>query len=280
MRHAPLPGRRAALIVGHPGHELRVHHWIEIATPIACVLTDGSGHTARSRLASTTDVLTAAGATPGPVYGRFTDAEVYDAIRRGDVAPFVAVIRTMVDMLVSHDIDYIAADAIEGFNPSHDLCRYIVNAAVGLVLQHHGRLIGNFDFLLDGAPAECPVGAQAHAVRLELDEAALARKLTAARGYQELRGETESALERFGSAAFATELLRPVSDLREGLDALGQEPPYYEAFGEQQVRAGVYDSVIRYRAHVRPFVQALWRQAGVSDAVTDTMVSSASGRAS
>ena len=43
------------------------------------------------------------------------------------------------------------------------------------------------------------------------------------------------------------------------------EPPFYESFAEQQVRAGFYDDVIRYRADVRPLVNALWHQAGLVD---------------
>ena len=35
---------RAALVVAHPGHELRVHGWLEVARPVVCVSTDGSGH--------------------------------------------------------------------------------------------------------------------------------------------------------------------------------------------------------------------------------------------
>jgi hypothetical protein len=44
-------------MIAHPGHELRVHHWIERTRPLVFVLTDGSGHTGVSRLASTTAVL-------------------------------------------------------------------------------------------------------------------------------------------------------------------------------------------------------------------------------
>ena len=39
----PWQQRKAALIVAHPGHELRVHHWMELARPLVLVLTDGSG---------------------------------------------------------------------------------------------------------------------------------------------------------------------------------------------------------------------------------------------
>ena len=40
----------AALVIAHPGHELRIHHWLERARPVTFVLTDGSGHTDHSRI--------------------------------------------------------------------------------------------------------------------------------------------------------------------------------------------------------------------------------------
>jgi hypothetical protein len=265
------------LVVGHPGHELRVHRWLELATPIVFVLTDGSGRAAGSRMPSTTRVLTNAGARPSDVYGRFTDAEVYEALRTGDVGPFVEVLLALADAFQERNIDYVAADAIEGFNPSHDLCRYIVNGATALARHRSGRAIANFDFLLEADPTSVDARVP-DVIQIDLDEAALARKLAAAYAYPELRAETQSAIGRFGSAAFATEILRPVVDLRQGLDEFLSEAPLYELFGEHQVRMGLYESVIRFGAHVRPFVLRLWLQAGVPGAAAvDTIASPATG---
>ena len=40
---------RTAVVVGHPGHELMVYHWIESHRPLYCCLTDGSGGAAESQ---------------------------------------------------------------------------------------------------------------------------------------------------------------------------------------------------------------------------------------
>ena len=77
-------------MIAHPGHELRVHHWLEIAAPQVFVLTDGSGHGGVSRLASTTRLLERAGATPGPIYGRFSDRDLYHALLARDWPLFAA----------------------------------------------------------------------------------------------------------------------------------------------------------------------------------------------
>ena len=66
----------ALLVVGHPGHELMVHGWLEAARPLVMVLTDGSGHAGVSKYASTAALMARAGATPGPIFGRFTDVEI------------------------------------------------------------------------------------------------------------------------------------------------------------------------------------------------------------
>src|ERR1700742_4299674 len=76
---ALLQDRGAALIVAHPGHELRLHGWMSLARPCVYVLTDGSGHSGQSRLAATTQLLSTIRAESGCIYGRFTDAEFYAA---------------------------------------------------------------------------------------------------------------------------------------------------------------------------------------------------------
>src|SRR5260370_31071798 len=115
-----LRGRRAALVVAHPGHELGVHGWMELARPVACVFTDGSGHTGQSRLGSTTRLLTKACAQPGPIYGRFADVDVYEAILHKDVGLFLELAEELAQILVRDEIHYVVGDPIEGYNPTHE----------------------------------------------------------------------------------------------------------------------------------------------------------------
>ena len=164
------------------------------------------------------------------------------------------------------------------------MCRFLTNAAVLVAQKESGRAIDNFDFLLDGDPRAQPKDRKSGDVTIELDEAALQRKLGAADRYEELRAETQLALTRFGPRAFMTECLRTVDDPRVGLDRLEQEPPPYEQYGEQRVRHGYYSDVIRYRTNVRPLLQSLWDHAGLEDspraATTSTAASATTGSAS
>ena len=241
-----------AVVVAHPGHELIVYHWIEKYQPIYCCLTDGSGGAATSRLASTTRLLNNVGASIGPIYGRYADKEIYRLLleRRADV--FVALSQELASALEQAGVDCVAGDAVEGFNPAHDICRLIVDGAVEILRRRTGREVRNYDFLLDGPPAPPRPGS----IVVQLDEAALQRKLAAATAYPEMRTEVESALGRYGPRAFATECLGPAAT-RLHTSRFEQEPPYYERFGESRVTDGRYSEVVRYRDHVRPVAMAI-----------------------
>src|SRR5687768_4588026 len=66
---------KTALVMAHPGHELRVYQWLRLTRPLCFVLTDGSGGSGKSRLHSTTRLLEQNGARRGSIYGRLTDRE-------------------------------------------------------------------------------------------------------------------------------------------------------------------------------------------------------------
>jgi hypothetical protein len=239
-----------------------VHRWLELARPHVFVLTDGSGRTGHSRLASTSTVLASVGAQPAPLYGRFTDVELYDLVLRQDASALVALMRELAAAFLHDGVGGVVGDAMEGFNPSHDLCRFLINGAVLLLRQESGRDVLNFAFPLD-APPDSGSHVGQPGVRIDLDAAALTRKLAAASNYAALQSEVASAVSRFGTSAFATEWLHPVLDPLEGLTRMRDEPPQYERFGKGRVNDGFYAEAIGYRTHVRPLIQQAWRLAGL-----------------
>lgn len=257
----PWQQRRAALVVAHPGHELRVHHWMELARPLVLVLTDGSGRTTQSRLSSTTRILRATGARAGDVYGRFTDAAIYAAMLNGRQEVFTGLMCEMARIFDGEGIEYVAHDASEGYNPSHDLSWHLAGAATAMTRRISGREIRHFDFLLTGRPDQCPAEAHSAAICVALDDAALDRKLSAAEAYPELKTEVDATLGKFGKAPFAVEWLRPVSEAAPDLADPG-EVPFYESHGEARRASGHYADVIREREHVLPLVRTLWKTAG------------------
>ena len=245
---AAIYGRRALLVVAHPGHELRVHGWLERVRPSVWVLTDGSGHDDRGRLASTAALLARAGASPGGIFGRLSDRAAYEVIMQRDVTVVAALVDELATAIVDERAAYVAGDACEGFNPVHDLCRLVIDAAVLLAARRAGVRVDSYEFPLDAAP-DWQGGGEVLSWRL--DDAALERKLGAARAYAELADEVERAVARHGADAFRCESLTRAEPLHT-LDGRLAQRPQYERFGEERVAAGHYTRVLRYGEHFQP----------------------------
>ena len=246
-----------ALVVAHPGHELRLFGWMCSTRPTVHVLTDGSGASGVSRLPSTTRVLTAAGAAPGVVYGPMTDAVLYEAVLTGDVEPFLPLVGALARSIEASNPALVVADAVEGYNPAHDLASVVVAAAGARLARRGVRVPPRFEFAVVGGELETEV---ASTIRVRLDETALRRKVQAALAYGELRAEVADALSAPAAAGAGLERIVPVSEDREP-GAPPEDPPFYERHGARRVREGRYARVLTWREHLRPFARALVERA-------------------
>jgi hypothetical protein len=247
---------RAALVVAHPGHELNLTGWLTMSQPSVFVMTDGSGQLGRSRLHSTTKTLLRAGGRPGSIYGHLSDQEVYEAMLDQDLDLFLRLTFELADWICLDDIAYVVGDSAEGYNPTHDLCRTIVGGAVELAARVRGP-IGNYEYVITGPRIDCVMGRCRGAIKLILDDQALERKLAAARGYPELAGEVQSAVERHGIESFRHECLHPV-DNRKSWTPERSSQPHYEIHGQSRVAAGKYQRAVSYADHIAPLQAALW----------------------
>jgi hypothetical protein len=253
---------KAALIIGHPGHELCVYGWCALARPSVFILTDGSGRTEASRTARSVEILHRIGCNIEPGTGLLTDREVYQSLLTRDHKLFTQLARRLAEWLVRDDIDSVVGDAGEGFNPVHDACRLIINSAVGMAARARTHPISNFAFRLDWRKErECsrePDGART----LTLDQPTFDRKLSAAWAYDELRSDIEVVLSDNGVDSFRTERFDPImiDEMADGMarhDHRHSSSPYYEDYGARLMRQGIYDQVIRYREHLAPLADAL-----------------------
>ena len=257
MRPRPFaPRARVALVVAHPGHELRLFHWLHLTRPVVSVLTDGSGAAGVSRIGSTTRILDAAGARPGSLYAALSDRRVYQAILAGDEDFFRERLEVLAEGLAAEAIDDVVFDAAEGFNPVHDLCNLLAAAAARRASKHRGLPVRAWDFPLEGRPDACAPALLPRAVTWRLGPLELRRKLDAISGYEELSGEATRALAQLGREAFAIERVRPATRGRLDPSPCGT-PPDYESHGRDRVDSGRYAAVIRYAEHVRPIADAI-----------------------
>lgn len=246
--------RDAVLFVAHPGHEVLVHGWISRVRPAVHVLTDGSGHTASGRIGLTRDLLRSVGAAPAGIFGRLSDRQVYNAILSGDVPLVSSLIGELASDLIGRGATTVVADAAEGYNPVHDLCRTIVGAAcdiarrAGVDVRHYEYPVvdgpGSFD--RRSGPIEWH----------DLDDEALAAKIDTARRLAEQLTDADDLLARFGEQAFRRETFRMVDDWTAPVCADG-ERPRYERFGEERVAAGYYGQIIRHDEHMIPLRDAV-----------------------
>ena len=267
----------AAVVVAHPGHEVRIHGWLERELPLVFVLTDGAGREGRPRIASTAEYLKRFGMRPGRAFARFTDAEVYRLVLARDFDPFLRLSEELAEAFVEAGVGRVAGDAAEGYTTSHDIARLVTNAAVEMAGRASGRPVANYEFTLVKRPDHCPEPLRAEAVWLRLDDETFARKLGAAfEFYPELAAETRDALRGQGHEAvvdhfklnddehaatdlsgldmFRVECLRPV---KTGGRQFDSGKPFYERRGEEKVARGFYHQVIRYSEHIGPLADAL-----------------------
>jgi hypothetical protein len=254
------PYKRPAVFVGHPGHELKVLGWLAEKRPRLHILTDGSGAKGHSRLPSTSQLLDRLGAQRGEVFGLLSDGDIYHAILERKIALFSSIVDRLAQSLAEHGTDFVAADAAEGFNPTHDICRQIANAAIYRAQILTGRSIDNYEFLLmewdlNRLIHHQPVKHDRQCWHLRLRDGLLRRKLDAARGYSELRGEVEQAIALKGEEYFRVECLRKVTcpflEFQRGYR------PYYEKLGQERVASGTYRSAIRYESHMLPILRGI-----------------------
>lgn len=270
-------GNPSAIVVAHPGHEVRIHGFVERERPRVFVLTDGSGRMGSSRIGATARYLEKFGARRGAVFGRFADSEVYRRVLARDFGTFVSLAEELAESFASEGTCKVVGDATEGYNSTHDITRLVTNAAVEMASRARRATIANYDFPVVRRPDHCPARLRERSVWLRLDDAAFARKLAAAFEFfpelaaevrDDLRGRgDERVVEHFdlecdehaatdlsGLEMFRVECLRPVSRSEPSFEG---RVPFYELQGEIRVAAGVYERVIRYSEHLRPLADAL-----------------------
>jgi hypothetical protein len=251
-------------VIAHPGHEILVYHWLSLANPSVWILTDGSGKSSQSRIPFTSKILKTQGAEPGELYGHFSDGIIYSKILAHDHYFFLLIAEKLYQYCINQKVTTIVGDAAEGYNPTHDICRLLINAVVKKIYCNHQLLIQNYDFVLTENPNK---KTDYHVLRFELNEVIYAQKLEMARNYLPLFGEIESAIKHWGQEVFRVECLRAV--ISEDILPYYQLP-FYEQYGEQQVRLGYYHEVIRYQQHLVPLKQVLlnWSEENSRDKTT------------
>jgi len=258
------PQDRSLLLIGHPGHELRVYGWLARARPLVCVLTDGSGSDGAPRIEATLAILRDLDAAVGPLCAEFSDRQIYAHLLAHEYAVFVGLRDRLADLLVREHIDDVVSDGVEGYNPTHDVCHALAAAAVACA-RRRGAATRHRCIPLMGDPRTFAGRPAAPGECVELAAGVYAEKMRRIREYAALSGatlqrEVDETLQQFGEDVFATEYLFEGSEpsWQFWSTQFAVQPPYYETYGRQQVAAGRYSFLISFAEHVRPAVDALF----------------------
>jgi hypothetical protein len=259
------PNERSLLLIGHPGHELRVLGWLAQARPLVCILTDGSGSDNVPRLAESLAVLREMGAPTGAICGQFSDRRIYQHVLDGEQWVFTALRDRLTDLLVEGGFDTVVSDGIEGYNPTHDLCHALAGSAAVAAAMRRGSSVSHLCIPLMGDPGSFADGASPVLRQTVLDQDSFDRKMQIIHKYAQSSGptlqrEVQETLQKFGVDAFRHErLFDGARPSRSDWNArFVEEHPYYETYGRAQVAAGRYEFVISFQQHMRPLVDRLY----------------------
>ena len=147
-------------------------------------LTDGSGGGAVARTGYSEQCVSSAGAVYHALPGTRTDRAWYQAILRRDSAPFLDAVAEVVACRPN----LVVSDAVDGYNPMHDLCAAVGAAAAARLGVTH----------LVSRAITGDTGEIAYAVGLDPD--AIGRKRAAVAAYVPLAEEAHRILKAEESA--------------------------------------------------------------------------------
>lgn len=255
---------RFGLAVAHPGHELRLTHWIERRRPTVFVLTSGSrSGVDRARVDASRQLVEALGARAGGLFGARLDREIYGWIMAGAAEPFCDVAQDLADHIVAERLDAVVTDAWQLYNVTHDLWHLVTRAAAVRASRQLGRPVFCLDYPVSPPRLSLRAMGAVEAIT-RLDQDGVRRKLAMADAFPAIARDVAEVLEAGGLEFIATESLHRPRPVEELLPRPG-ETPLYEQFGEARVRAGLYGSVLRWR-HAAPIAAALCAMMDVREA--------------
>jgi len=249
-------GRQLA-VFSHPNHELAVFGFVQRFRPTLLFLTDGGGE---RRVAETRAGLASIGAAGRARFLGHSEAALYDALLHRDVAFCRSLAGEIAAAIDALQPDSIHCDAVEFYNPVHDLTLPLVLAA--LALDTATRLVYEMPLIYQRAgDAEAyaiqrlPPSQQAQRIELRLRDDELAAKRQAlADGYGQLKAQLD-AIQDLPDSHIACEEMRQFTGALPRPD--GERVVRYEWRGRLLRDRGLVEQVITYADHYRPLAAAL-----------------------
>lgn len=248
-----------AMVFSHPNHELGVYGLLQRWKPYIAYLTDGGGD---ARVAQTQRGLDAIGLLDHAAFLNHPEHAFYAALLARDVGFFAAVAGQVAELFAAWAPTRILCDAVEFYNPLHDLSLPIVRAAFA-----HRPALPIFEIPLiyqASGPGEryavqrLPTARRDGQTEVHLTAAEVGAKLRARDEiYTILRETLGDLLLGLTGAEVAVEVVGPAA---AGVPAPDSERVLrYEWRGRLLEERAAVPAVITYAGHYRPVAAALMR---------------------
>jgi hypothetical protein len=251
-----------AVVFSHPNHEIALFGWLRRTRPPIVYLTDGGGE---ERVEQTRRGLAGIGCLDRATFLGHRETALYGALLDRDLPFWRRLAEQVRAALVPHAPRQVFCDAVELYNPVHDMSLPVTKAAV--------RACGSpapatFEVPLawqpKGRPDEVvlqrvPPSRRARAVSIRLDEAELDAKVAARdRVYGLLREGMGSPFRDASREQLSVEEVVATDDAWTPPDGddVGMR---YERRGRLLKDRGEHDRVITYADHWLPLADALVR---------------------
>jgi hypothetical protein len=250
------PARRAALVVAHPAHEIRVFHWLTRARPHVYILTQGSRSGADStRRRASERLIETQGASVATRWAGAWDRDLYEMLLTGNHTPLLEWTNQLAASFTERAIDVVVTDSWQYYNVAHDITYFMARLAAHQAGKVQKREITLLTYpVVPQVLAPNAPDTQTMAT-FDLDDAAVAAKRASLASIPDIALEAADIERSEGDSAHRTESFQRAPSLRQLLRT-PSEKPLYETFGEQRVGSGIYGEVVRW-SHVQRACQAL-----------------------
>ncbi len=247
-------------VFSHPNHEFALFGMEQRLKPYFAYLTDGGGE---DRVQQTHDGLRSMGLLDKAHFLNHPEHIFYDRLLDVDTDYFIGVARQLRQIIDQIKPDIICCDAVEFYNPVHDVALPIVRAALrgyaGNPVVYEIPLVYQQP-MDDGVAYVCqriPGSRAGDRHRLELKPDELSNKLDARQGIYTLLGEQMgSTLQDLSSVHLGVEEIAVAR--RQVPQVADDQVLRYEWRAEKLLREGRIDRVIQYKENYLPVATALF----------------------
>ncbi|MEP6911524.1 MAG: hypothetical protein ABI923_02150 [bacterium] len=247
------------IVFSHPNHELAVFGLLQRLSPFLVYLTDGGG---TNRLAQTRQGLEGIGLLGKALFLNHTEKSFYDSLLACDAEFFEGISEEVRASFQAIRPERILCDAVEFYNPVHDLTLPVVRAAlrghldrpvfeVPLVYQRPGE---GESYAVQRLPASRRTGQ----IAVRLSEEELDAKISARdQIYTILADQMGPVLSELPRAHVGLEYVAPA---RAGVPEPGPDVALrYERRAQILADSGKIDHKITYELHFLPVASSLLR---------------------